>query len=82
MANLLPFVDEYAPIWRDPDTGIKMPMTAAAWLAAGFDVAGPTARGFWVVDLDSRRKSIEAPVPGREYAVDPRRAHGDPSDGA
>jgi hypothetical protein len=82
MPNLLPFVDEFAPVWRDPETGIKKPMTATAWIAAGFEVTGPTERGFWVVNLDSRRKAIEPPVPGREYTVDPRRAHEQPSDGA
>lgn len=78
MPHLLPFVDEFAPVWTDPLTGITKPMTHAAWVAAGFEVAGPTRQGYWVVNLDSRRSAIEAPVPGREYTVDPRRAREDP----
>jgi hypothetical protein len=80
MPNLLPFVDEFAPVWTDPLTGITKPMTAAGWIAAGFEVAGPTRQGYWVVNLDSRRAAIEPPVPGREYEVDPRRGHDAPPD--
>ncbi len=74
-ARLLAFVDEFAPVWSDPQTGITKPMTAAAWVAAGFEVIGPTRQGYWVVNLDSRRASLPAgavaPDPPHALPPDP-----------
>lgn len=60
MTNLLPFADEYAPVWTDPRTGVRKPMTAAAWRAAGFDVQTLPTADLYVVDLDSRRAALPA----------------------
>lgn len=61
MTNVLPFADAYAPVWTDPDTGIRKPMTAAAWRAAGFEVRELPIADSYVVDLDSRTRAIEGP---------------------
>lgn len=63
MTNVLPFADAYAPVWTDPETGIRKPMTAAAWRAAGFEVRALPAVDLWLVDLDSRKRAIEQAVP-------------------
>lgn len=70
-ARLLAFVDEFAPVWTDPATGITKPMTAAGWIAAGFEVAGPTPQGYWVVNLDSRRAALAPADPPHDLPPGP-----------
>lgn len=54
------FTDEYAPVWTDPDTGVRKPMTSVAWAAAGFEVRKlPGHVDLYAVDLSSRAKPIE-----------------------
>jgi hypothetical protein len=66
VSNVLTFTDEFAPVWTDPDTGVRKPMTSTAWIAAGFEVRKlPGHTDLYAVDLASRVKPLEPPrAPG------------------
>lgn len=51
------FSDEFAPVWRDPDTDEYSVWTSTRFKAAGYDVM-PLREDLYVVDLGSKKPAL------------------------
>jgi hypothetical protein len=51
------FSDEFAPVWRDPETNELSVWTSTRFKAAGYEVA-QVREDLYVVDLDSRKPAL------------------------
>lgn len=51
------FSDEFAPVWKDPETGEYSTWTSTRFKAAGYDVAC-IREDLYVVDLESKKPSL------------------------
>jgi hypothetical protein len=51
------FSDEFAPVWRDPETGELSVWTSTRFKAAGYEVA-QVREDLYVVDLDNPKAAL------------------------